>query len=142
VSERDYPSAPRAAVGAIVFRSGRVLLVRRGHPPSQGLWAIPGGRIELGETLQEAAEREVREETGLTIHARKPVYAFDVVLRDETGRVQFHYVIVDLLADYVSGTVQAADDAYEARWVAPNELKELPLNQTTLEVLTQVLDFV
>jgi 8-oxo-dGTP diphosphatase len=141
VSEREYPGAPQSAVGAIVSRSGRVLLVRRAHPPSQGLWAIPGGRIELGETLQEAAEREIKEETGLTIRAGKPVYAFDVILRDDAGRVQFHYVIVDLLADYVSGSVRAADDAYEARWVAPNELKELSVNQTTLEALRQVLDF-
>ena len=141
MSEREYPGAPQSAVGAIVSRSGRVLLVRRAHPPSQGLWAIPGGRIELGETLQEAAEREIKEETGLTIRAGKPVYAFDVILRDDAGRVQFHYVIVDLLADYVSGSVRAADDAYEARWVAPNELKELSVNQTTLEALRQVLDF-
>ena len=141
MSEREYPGAPQSAVGAIVSRSGRVLLVQRAHPPSQGLWAIPGGRIELGETLQEAAEREIKEETGLTIRAGKPVYAFDVILRDDAGRVQFHYVIVDLLADYVSGSVRAADDAYEARWVAPNELKELSVNQTTLEALKQVLDF-
>jgi 8-oxo-dGTP diphosphatase len=141
VSEREYPSTPLCAVGAIVSRSGRVLLVRRAHPPSQGLWAIPGGRVELGESLQEAAEREIKEETGLTIRAGKPVYTFDVILRDEAGRVQFHYVIVDVLADYVSGSVCAADDAYEARWVAPSELKELAVNQTTLEALRQVLDF-
>jgi 8-oxo-dGTP diphosphatase len=125
-------------VGAIVVRDGRVLLVRRGHPPSEGLWAIPGGSVELGETLQEAAEREIMEETGLTIRAGEPVYTFDVILRDDAGRVQFHYVIVDLLADYVRGEVHSGDDARDARWVTSGELEKLPVNQTTLELLKKL----
>lgn len=137
----EYPKVPLVAVGAIVVRDSRVLLVRRGQPPSEGLWAIPGGRVELGETLQEAAEREIREETGLTIRARNPIYTFDFIQRDEDGGVRFHYVIVDLLADYVSGAVQPGDDAHEARWVAPGELEELPVNRTTLEVLDKVMRF-
>jgi 8-oxo-dGTP diphosphatase len=141
MSGREYPDAPLVAVGGIVVRDGRVLLVRRGQPPSEGLWAIPGGRVELGETLQEAAEREIMEETGLTIGARNPVYTFDVILRDDAGRVRFHYVIVDLLADYVSGELCAGDDAHEARWVTPEELEKLPVNQTTLEILKRMLDF-
>ncbi len=137
----EYPDTPVVAVGAIVVRDGRVLLVRRGQPPSEGLWAIPGGCVELGETLQEAAEREIREETGLTICARDPVYTFDVIRRTEAGRIRFHYVIVDLMADYVKGDLQPGDDAREARWVAPGELGELPVNQTTLEILEKVVDF-
>jgi 8-oxo-dGTP diphosphatase len=137
----EYPNVPLVAVGAIVVRDGRVLLVRRGQPPSEGLWAIPGGRVELGETLQEAAEREIKEETGLTIRARNPIYTFDFILRDEAGHVRFHYVIVDLLADYVSGLVQPGDDAREARWVTPGELEGLPVNRTTLEVLGKVTGF-
>ena len=141
MSRREYPDAPRVAVGAIVTKEGRVLLVRRGRPPSEGLWAIPGGRVELGETLQEAAERELREETGLHIQAGKPVYTFDVIVRDNRGRVRFHYVIVDLLADYIGGQLQPGDDACEARWVGPAELDELPINQTTLELLQEILRF-
>jgi len=137
----EYPTVPLVAVGAIVVRDNRVLLVRRGQPPSEGLWAIPGGRVELGETLQEAAEREIKEETGLTIHARNPIYTFDFILRDEAGRVRFHYVIVDLLADFVSGGVQPGDDAREARWVTPGELEGLPVNRTTLQVLAKVVGF-
>ena len=141
MSEREYPDSPRVAVGAIVIKDGQVLLVRRGQPPSEGLWAVPGGRVHLGETLQQAAEREIKEETGLSIHARDPVYTFDVILRDEAGRVRFHYVIVDLLADYINGTVCPGDDAREARWVTPDELERLPTNQTTREVLQKLLGF-
>jgi ADP-ribose pyrophosphatase len=141
MSNREYPDAPRVAVGAIVIKDGQVLLVRRGQPPSEGLWAIPGGRVHLGETLQQAAEREIKEETGLSIHARDPVYTFDVILRDEAGRVRFHYVIVDLMADYINGTVCPGDDAREARWVTPDELERLPTNQTTREVLHKLLGF-
>ena len=137
----EYPDVPRVAVGAIVFRDGRVLLVKRGRPPSQGLWAIPGGRVELGETLQAAAEREISEETGLTIRAGNPAYTFDAIERDAAGRIRFHYVIVDLLADYLDGEPRPGDDAREARWVAPQDLAELPVGQTTLDVLKNVLHF-
>jgi len=141
MSEREYPDSPRVAVGAIVIKDGQGMLVRRGQPPSEGLWAIPGGRVHLGETLQQAAEREIKEETGLSIQARDPVYTFDVILRDEAGRVRFHYVIVDLMADYINGTVCPGDDAREARWVTPDELERLPTNQTTREVLQKLLGF-
>jgi 8-oxo-dGTP diphosphatase len=137
----EYPDVPRVAVGAIVVKDGRVLLVKRGRPPSQGLWAIPGGRVELGETLQAAAEREISEETGLTIRAGDPAHTFDAIIRDDAGRVRFHYVIVDLLADYLGGELRPGDDAREARWVAPQDLAELPVNQTTLDVLKSVLHF-
>ncbi len=137
----EYPDVPRVAVGAIIFRDGRVLLVKRGQPPSQGQWAIPGGRVELGETLQAAAEREINEETGLTIRAGNPAHTFDVIVRDDAGRVRFHYVIVDLLADDLGGELRPGDDAREARWVAPQDLVGLPVSQTTLDLLNNVLHF-
>lgn len=115
----------------MVFNENKVLLVKRGHPPAEGQWAIPGGRVHLGETLQQAAEREILEETGVTIAAGKPVYTFDVVQRDARGRVQFHYVIVDLRAEYISGRVQAGDDASDARWVAAEQFAEMDINPRT-----------
>jgi len=133
--KKDYPDKPRVAVGAVVFSNNRVLLVRRGQPPSEDLWAIPGGSVEIGETLQEAAEREILEETGITIRAREPVYTFDAIERDDAGKIRFHYVIVDLGADYVSGDPTAGDDALEARWVTAQELNELQVSLPTLKLL-------
>ena len=138
MANREYPDSPRVGVGAVVLREGRVLLVRRGVAPANGLWAIPGGALELGETLKEGAEREILEETGITIRAGDPVFTCDVLVRDDDGRVRFHYVIVDLAADYVSGEVMGGDDALEARWVAPEELPELPATKTTLKLLRQI----
>lgn len=136
-----YPAAPQIAVGAIVIRDNKVLLIKRGQPPGEGLWSIPGGSVELGETLQEAVEREVREETGVTVRAENPVYTFDLIDRDDSGRIRFHYVIVDLAADYVSGRPRPGDDASEARWITSEELYMLPTSQTTKDILRQVGDF-
>jgi ADP-ribose pyrophosphatase len=134
-SENGYPQQPIVAVGAIVFENDRVLLVRRGQPPSQDLWAIPGGRVKLGETLQEAAEREILEETGITIRAREPVYTFDYIEVDGSSRPRFHYVIIDLIADVVGGEIRAGDDAADVRWVAAAELDDLKVSSKTVHLL-------
>ena len=136
-----YPDQPRVAVGAIVFKDDRVLLVRRGKPPAEDLWAIPGGRVEIGETLQEAAEREILEETGIVIRARVPVYTFDVIDRDTRGRIRFHYVIVDLIAEYIRGEPRAGDDAAAARWVPSDELSTLKVSSKTRQLLTAQFNF-
>ncbi|MDY6951810.1 MAG: NUDIX hydrolase [Thermodesulfobacteriota bacterium] len=141
MTTREYPESPQTAVGAIVVKDEKVLMVKRVHAPGEGLWAIPGGGVELGETLEEAAEREVKEETGIVIRARGPVYTFDLIEHDAAGRVRFHYVIVDLLADYVNGQPRPRDDACEARWVAPEELDALPASETTKEVLRKAVGF-
>jgi ADP-ribose pyrophosphatase len=141
MSTAEYPDSPQIAVGAIVIRDNKVLLVKRKRPPGKGLWAIPGGRVELGETLQEAAEREVKEETGVTVRAGNPVYTFDLIEQDDAGRIRYHYVIVDLMADYVGGKPSPSDDACEARWVTSKELQDLPVSQTTQEVLRKKARF-
>lgn len=138
---REYPQLPQAAVGAVVIKGNKVLLVQRGKAPSDGLWAIPGGRIEIGESLQEAAEREILEETGVIIQAGDPIHTMDIIVRDESERVKYHYVIVDLLADYVSGEPRAGDDARDVAWVGPGDLSRLPLNENTRQVLETVFGF-
>ena len=138
---RNYPDAPRPAVGAVVFKGDAVLLVQRANPPSQGMWAIPGGRVRLGETLQEAAEREIFEETGVVIRANAPVLAFDVIQEDDRGAVKYHYVIVDLAADYVSGDPRAGDDAADARWITAGELAKIKVNPATRKLLAEKFKF-
>jgi len=137
----EYPDRPRVAVGAFVFNDEKVLLVQRGHPPAQGVWSIPGGKVELGETLQEAAEREIHEETGVIVRANMPVYTFDVVERDNKGDVRFHYVIVNVQADYISGAPRPGDDAVEARWVSPDEMVDLNISTRTKRVLSEIFSF-
>jgi ADP-ribose pyrophosphatase len=137
MSTHAYPDSPQIAVGVIVIRGDKVLLVRRGQPPGEGLWAVPGGSVELGETLKEAAEREVKEETGVTVRAGGPVHAFDLIDRDDDGKNRFHYVIVDLTADYVSGNPRPGDDVHEARWVTQGELPELRVSKPTRQVLEE-----
>jgi ADP-ribose pyrophosphatase len=136
-----YPATPRVAVGAVVFHENRVLLVKRGQPPSLDNWAIPGGKVRLGESLQHAAEREIREETGLVIRAGKPLYTFDHVELDENGRVRYHYVIVDLMADYVGGRIHPGDDVADARWMASAELADHNVSPTTRALLKNMFEF-
>ena len=140
-SDPQYPQSPRVAVGAVVFKENRVLLVRRGKPPAKGLWAIPGGSVNLGERLSKAAEREILEETNVVVKAREPVFTFDMVEHDGQGRIRFHYVIIDLVADYVSGEPSSGDDAADARWVSAEDLATLPVSSTTLNLLKTQFQF-
>jgi ADP-ribose pyrophosphatase len=134
-------NSPQVGVGAVVFHQNRVLLIKRGQAPNKNQWAIPGGRIQLGETLQQAAEREILEETGIRIKAGKPVFSFDLIQHDDEQQCQWHYVVVDLDAEYLSGDPVAGDDAVEARWVSADELTELPVNETTLQLLKNHYQF-
>jgi len=137
----EYPNSPKVGVGALVFKNRRVLLVKRGKEPSKGVWAIPGGSVELGETLQKAAQREIFDETGITIRAGNPILTFDTIERDAMGAVRFHYVIVDLAADYVSGEPIPGDDAKEAGWFSAEKLKSIKLNPKTEALLAGCSEF-
>ena len=139
VSDTRYPPVPRVAVGALVIKAGAVLLVKRGKAPSEGKWAIPGGSVELGETLQQAAEREIFEETGIRIRAAEPVYTFDLIERNRQGSVRFHYVIIDLATEYLNGEIKPGDDADQAAWIPFAKLKELDMNTTTRTFLAAYL---
>lgn len=131
----NRPATPQVGVGAVVFHNGAVLLVERRNPPCANEWAIPGGKVRLGETLQQAAEREILEETGIRIKASEPVYAFDLIEKDTGGNVQWHYAIIDLEAEYLGGEVRAGDDAVAAAWFRPEQLAEITVNATTRQML-------
>ncbi len=129
---------PVVGVGAIVVHDGMVLLVERGKPPHKGEWAIPGGKLQWGETLQQGAEREILEETGITIEAGELLYHFEHIVSAETGAPEFHYVVLDLAGRYISGSPLAADDAADARWVSLDDLESVNLNMTTQQALNRL----
>jgi len=133
--KREYPDRPLVGVGAIILEGDRVVLVRRGHAPLLGDWSIPGGVLELGETLREAVVREVREETGLTVAPGELLGVYDRLVRDEHGRPRYHYVLIDFLCRKISGELQAADDAEEVRWFSREELTEVSLAPDTQDVI-------
>ena len=122
---REYPEAPIIGVGAVVIDREKVLLVRRGHEPLKGEWSLPGGALELGETLQQGVVRELLEETGLTVVPDGIVEVLDRITQDDlSARIRYHYVLVDFLCHVANGTVRGGSDAEEARWVGQEELHE------------------
>ncbi|MGD8559962.1 MAG: NUDIX hydrolase [Gammaproteobacteria bacterium] len=127
---------PIVGVGAVVIHQQRVLLVKRAQPPFTGLWCIPGGKIRFGETLQQAAEREIREETGIEIRARQPVYVFDVIDTSDK-QSSCHYVVVDLEADYLSGEPNPRDDALDAAWFSKDDIDQDSVQQLTRDFLAR-----
>ncbi len=137
-SARIYPVVPRTGVGAMVIKDGKILLVKRGVEPNKGLWAIPGGMLKLGETMRECAAREILEETGVIVAIGECVYVFDLIERDETGKIKFHFVVVDFTALYVAGEPKGADDAEEAGWFGSEELYDLSVSQNTLKALHSI----
>ena len=135
--EREFPSAPLMAVGAVVVEQGRVLLVRRGAEPLKGHWSLPGGLLELGEPLIDGVMREVREETGLTVEPIELIELLDRIHREEK-RVRYHYVIADYLCRVSGGALQAASDAEAVRWVERaewNSHSALLLDPVTVRVI-------
>lgn len=134
---REFPEHPLVGVGAIIIEDGRVVLVKRLHPPMQDQWSIPGGVLELGETVREATIREAREETGLIVKPGELLGVYDRILRSPEQRVQYHYVLIDFLCRRVAGDLAAASDAAEVRWFTREELPGLRLAADTLEVIAK-----
>jgi len=137
--KREYPESPFVGVGAVIVHESRVLLIRRGTPPLLGEWSLPGGVLECGETLREAVVREAREETGLTIESGEMLGVYERVIRDEQGRVRYHYVLIDFLCRPVSGDLKAASDAADVRWFTRNELPALNLAYDASDVVLKGL---
>lgn len=131
-------AAPVVGVGGVVVHEGRVLLIRRGKPPLLGRWMIPGGTVELGETLAEAVVREMWEETGLRVAPDRVLTVADRITRED-GRVAYHFVIVDYLCRRISGEARAGSDAQEVAWVSPEELSSYELTPEALEVVVEAV---
>lgn len=134
---RLYPDRPYVGVGVVIFRGDEVLLARRGKLPRRYDWSIPGGAQEIGETVFEAGVREIREETGLDVEILGLVDVVDAINRDEDGRVQFHYTLIDLVAEWRAGEAVAGDDVAAVRWVAVAELDDYVLRRATREVILE-----
>jgi 8-oxo-dGTP diphosphatase len=133
--QRQYPNHPLVGVGAIIVDDGRVALVKRGQAPLLGEWSIPGGVLELGETLRQGAERETLEETDLVVRATELLGVFDRVVLDNEKRCQYHYVLIDFLCERISGDLHAAGDAADVRWFTLEEVGKLALPQDTTAVI-------
>lgn len=134
---REYPDRPWVGVGIVVWRGDEILLVRRAKPPRLGEWSIPGGAQSLGETVFEAAVREVLEETGITIRPTGIITVVDSVIRDAAQRLQFHYTLVEISAEWAAGEAIANDDVDAVRWATPAEAATLVKWDETLRVIAE-----
>ena len=137
--KREYPERPLIGVGAVIVDQGRVVVIKRGSPPLLGEWSIPGGLLELGETVRQGVEREALEETGLVVESGEFLGVFDRIVPDDAGKIRFHYVLLDYLCRPVSGSLQAGQDAAEAKWMTLEELRDFPMMETTKKLLVRVL---
>jgi mutator protein MutT len=136
---RQYPEHPRVGVGAVIWKNGLVLLIKRAAPPRQNMWSLPGGMQQLGETLAEAILREIKEETGLVVRLGEIVEVIDLIERDQAGRVEYHFTVVDYEADWDFGQAVAADDALEAVWADPLDLASYELTPQLQSVIAKAL---
>jgi ADP-ribose pyrophosphatase YjhB (NUDIX family) len=134
-NKREYPDRPIVGVGAVIIDQGRVLLVKRGSPPLQGEWSLPGGVVELGETLRAAAEREAREETGLIVKAGEVLEVLDRIVPGRDGAPQYHYVLIDFLCIVKGGTLHAGSDADDVSWAGESEFAKFKLETPAIAVI-------
>jgi ADP-ribose pyrophosphatase YjhB (NUDIX family) len=132
---RRYPARPVLGVGALIFNRDKILLVERGNDPLKGYWSLPGGVLEIGETLEEGIVREVREETGLEVQPLKVLEIFERIIRDAQGAPEYHYVLIDYICRVTGGSLRAADDASRAAWVPRRLLSTYAITTGTLPVI-------
>lgn len=135
---REYPRNPIIGVGALVVKGGKILLVKRRNDPGRGLWSIPGGCQRVGESLEDAAIREVKEETGVSVKIVKLLEVRDYIVRDRWGEVKCHYVLIDFLAKPLGGELEPSSDVEDARWVSLDDASSLPLTEPMRDLLLEL----
>lgn len=139
IQDRKYPKRPVVSVHAIIFQKGKVLLVKRANQPNKGFWSVPGGVIELGETIEQAVKREVREESNIDIEPSRIVNVLDSIVKDQKGNIQFHFTVIYMLARYLGGRAKPSSDALKIRWTKRNELEELKMVPRTRDLIKEAL---
>ena len=132
---RRHPAHPIPGVGALIFKRDRILMAQRGKEPLKGLWSLPGGALELGESLADGVRREVREETGLEIRPLGVLEIFERIMRDAAGAPEYHYVPIDYVCRIVGGELCAGDDVCAVEWVRRRDLPALQITEGTLTVI-------
>jgi 8-oxo-dGTP diphosphatase len=137
---REYPERPMVGVGGVVISGGRALLVRRGRAPHQGEWSIPGGMLELGETLREGVRRELLEETGIEVRVGELIEVFERITPDRDGRTLYHFVVQDYLCEAVRGEARAGSDVVDVAWAAPSELARYSISETATRVILKAFE--
>lgn len=137
---REFPDRPLIGVGGVVIRDGRALLVRRGSPPLEQQWSIPGGLLEVGETLREGVRRELLEETAIEVRVLELVEVFERIALDSGGKARHHFVVLDYLCEAVRGEACAGSDAIDVAWAAPDELDRYCLTEATKRVLSRAFE--
>jgi len=140
LDDRRYPKRPMVGVGAIILRRDRILMAQRGKEPLKGWWSLPGGALEIGESLKDAICREVREETGLEVRPLAVFEIFERIMRDGAGVPEYHYVLIDYLCRITGGTLSAGDDVSRVEWVRRRELPDLLITEGTLGVIERAFD--
>lgn len=140
MTSREYPARPLIGVGALIVSGERVVIVKRRHEPLKGEWSIPGGILELGETLRSGVEREALEETGLVVRAEGVVEVIDRIINDAEGKTRYHYVLIDFLCHLVRGELLAGGDAEEAHWVSWDELDTYSVAEPALSVIAKAFE--
>jgi len=140
MTKRDYPDKPIAGVGAVILKGNELLLIKRGHPPMQGSWSLPGGRVKENETLDHALQREVWEECSITITVMNLIDIFEYIERDEENRIKYHYVVFDFITYYKSGLLHHASDAADALWVRQDALSSMVLTDMVRKIIRQGIE--
>jgi 8-oxo-dGTP diphosphatase len=135
MASREYPERPVVGIGGVVIYRNRVLLVRRGNPPLQGEWSIPGGMLEVGETLAEGVRREVAEETGIEVSIGDLIEVFERISRDREGRPKYHYVILDYFCEMLGGEARPGSDVTDVAWVSEADLEQYSLTASAVRVI-------